>query len=81
MVSAIIEMARALHVGVIAEGVETVNQLSELESMLGESPASGDSQRLQGFLFSRPVPANELGELLRQQDPPARDRSGESKAG
>jgi diguanylate cyclase (GGDEF)-like protein/PAS domain S-box-containing protein len=80
MVSAIIEMARALHVGVIAEGVETMDQLSALQSILGDSPASDDPQRLQGFLFSRPVPPDELTELLRERVSVDDDRALGSRA-
>ncbi len=51
IVAAIIAMARALELRVVAEGVETPRQLAELRR-LGCDAA-------QGFLFSRPVPAEE----------------------
>lgn len=54
---AIILMAKSLQLEVIAEGIETVEQqifLSELECDEG-----------QGFLFSRPVPADEFVELFK----------------
>jgi diguanylate cyclase (GGDEF)-like protein/PAS domain S-box-containing protein len=47
-VSAIINLAHSMHLKVVAEGVETEDQLSLLR-MLG-------SDEMQGFLFSRPVP-------------------------
>jgi len=51
IVAAVIAMARALELRVVAEGVETPRQLAELRR-LGCDAA-------QGFLFSRPVPAEE----------------------
>jgi diguanylate cyclase (GGDEF)-like protein len=53
---AIIAMSHALSLEVIAEGVETARQAQEL-SQLGCGLA-------QGFLFSRPVPAQEITRLL-----------------
>jgi len=54
---AIITLAEQLHLTTIAEGVETAPQAAALED-LGASCA-------QGFLFSRPVPADEVDDLLR----------------
>ena len=54
---AIITLAEQLHLITIAEGVETVPQAEALEE-LGAACA-------QGFLFSRPVPADEIDDLLR----------------
>jgi diguanylate cyclase (GGDEF)-like protein len=56
IVKAIIAMAHALEIEVIAEGVERVEQMEMLKSF-GCSLA-------QGFLFSKPLPAAEFGELL-----------------
>jgi EAL domain-containing protein (putative c-di-GMP-specific phosphodiesterase class I) len=67
LVTTIIEMARRLHVGVIAEGVETVDQLTTLQSILGGIASGGDPRALQGFLFSRPVSPEEISELLRRK--------------
>jgi diguanylate cyclase (GGDEF)-like protein/PAS domain S-box-containing protein len=53
---AIIAMARALSLTVIAEGVETERQLSELRRL-------GCSQ-VQGFYYSPPVPAAEITAML-----------------
>ena len=53
---AIIAMSQQLHFKVVAEGVETPAQ-AQLLSEAG-------CQLLQGFLFSRPVPASALGEMV-----------------
>jgi PAS domain S-box-containing protein len=60
IVEAIVGMARVLGMGVIPEGVETEGQLERL-SALGCDHA-------QGFLLSRPLPAEILEELLRGGD-------------
>ncbi len=59
--SAIIAMGRALGLKVVAEGVETDEQLRRLR-------ADGCDQ-FQGFLLSRPVPADLFIELLMAQSP------------
>ncbi|QIR06602.1 bifunctional diguanylate cyclase/phosphodiesterase [Salinivibrio costicola] len=56
IVSAMIAMADSLGMGVVAEGIETTHQqaiLRELGCTFG-----------QGFLYSRPVPADEIAELF-----------------
>jgi diguanylate cyclase (GGDEF)-like protein len=61
IVTAIIEMAHALGLQTVAEGIETVEQLTtvrELGCDLG-----------QGFLFARPMPAVDLAPLLRERLP------------
>lgn len=57
--STIVSIGHSLRLNVLAEGVETEEQLSILEE--------GDSDMAQGYLFSVPVPAEEFAELLRQQ--------------
>ena len=57
IVTAVISMARALKLGVIAEGVETEEQLDFLKREQCET--------IQGFLYSRPVPAEEFSAALR----------------
>ncbi len=54
--SGIVELAHALGLDVIAEGVETDSQLAQLRD-LGCDGA-------QGFLFSRPVTGDGVRELL-----------------
>ena len=47
--SAIISMANSLHIDVIAEGVETIEQLMLLRDL--------NCKKVQGYHISRPVPA------------------------
>ena len=56
IVRAIIAMAHSLRLRVVAEGVETENQLRFLESERCEE--------IQGFLLGRPVPAEQFEQLL-----------------
>jgi diguanylate cyclase (GGDEF)-like protein/PAS domain S-box-containing protein len=58
VVSAVISMGKSLHMGVIAEGVETQAQLQFLEDH--------DCPEGQGNYFSCPLAAREVGGLLRQ---------------
>jgi len=52
IVSSVMVLARALHLEVVAEGVETMDVLSRL-NMLG-------TMKLQGYLFARPIPIDHL---------------------
>jgi EAL domain-containing protein (putative c-di-GMP-specific phosphodiesterase class I) len=63
IVQAIIGLAKNLKLDVIAEGVETEAQRLWL---MGEG-----CTEMQGFLFSRPLPADEFAELLRSENPVA----------
>ena len=56
--SAIIKMSRTLGIGVVAEGVETFNQMLYLQEQECESA--------QGYLFSRPLPTADTEVLLRR---------------
>ena len=59
IVSTIINLAKALKIFVVAEGVETEEQAAQLQAL--------GCDEAQGFLFSRPMPAEEVAKLL----PPA----------
>ena len=56
IVSAVISMARSLNLRVVAEGVETLEQLEFLRSR--------ECDEAQGYYFSRPVPAEQFARLL-----------------
>ncbi len=56
IVTAIIALGHSLGLKVVAEGVETVEQLTFLRKM--------KCDEMQGYLFSRPVPAAEMTRLL-----------------
>lgn len=58
IVHAIIAMAHALHLKVVAEGVETTEQLAFLRER--------DCDQVQGYLFSKPMP---LAEIVNQFPP------------
>ncbi len=60
IVNAVIAMARGLGMNLIAEGVETSEQLAHLRAL--------GCEVMQGFLFSEPLPAHELMEALRRGD-------------
>ncbi|MGH8319127.1 MAG: EAL domain-containing protein [Steroidobacteraceae bacterium] len=56
LISTIISLARAFNMTVVAEGVETEEQIGALWNM--------GCDEAQGYLFSRPVPCDELAQLL-----------------
>ena len=56
IVRAIVGLSGALGIAVTAEGVETEEQAAEL--------ASGHCTSLQGYLFSRPVPKQDVSDLI-----------------
>jgi diguanylate cyclase (GGDEF)-like protein/PAS domain S-box-containing protein len=59
IVRTIVTLGHALGVNVVAEGVETAEQLEYLMSV--------GCDVLQGFLFSKPLPTEAFGELLMEQ--------------
>jgi EAL domain-containing protein (putative c-di-GMP-specific phosphodiesterase class I) len=56
---AIIALAKSLNLKVIAEGVETEHQATILREH--------GCEHMQGYLYSRPVPADEMTRLLQKQ--------------
>jgi EAL domain-containing protein (putative c-di-GMP-specific phosphodiesterase class I) len=56
VVHSILNLAQSLGLGCIAEGVETPEQLNYLREQL--------CAEVQGFLFSKPLPAADMPELL-----------------
>ena len=59
LVEAVFAMSKKLGVGIIAEGVETVDQLNYLRAL--------GCKEIQGYYFYRPMSADALELLLRQQ--------------
>ncbi len=57
--AAVIDMGHNLNLRIVAEGVETREQLQFLRQR--------GCQEMQGFLFSRPVPADEMAEMLKHR--------------
>jgi diguanylate cyclase (GGDEF)-like protein len=57
IVAAIIGLARSLGMMTVAEGVETQQQLAMLRAQ--------GCERVQGYLFSRPVPVDQVPDLIR----------------
>jgi len=59
LVNTVVLMAKALKMSVIAEGVETEKQLAFLREM--------SCDEVQGYLISRPVPAEDIPAILRKR--------------
>jgi len=73
IVMAVIELGHRLNLKVLAEGVETEEQLAFLRQCRCDE--------MQGYLFSRPVPPTEIAELLaRQGRLPAQPASSDGAA-
>jgi diguanylate cyclase (GGDEF)-like protein/PAS domain S-box-containing protein len=60
IVTTVIYLAQALRLKVIAEGVETVEQLAFLRE--------NRCDEMQGYLFSRPLPTEQFEQMLKEQD-------------
>jgi len=74
IVEAVVAMARSLNLAIVAEGVETCAQLEYLQKK--------ECDVYQGFLFSKPVPADEFANLLAgtRSDVPVRaDQKGSNQ--
>ncbi|MGA7877101.1 MAG: EAL domain-containing protein, partial [Desulfoferrobacter sp.] len=59
--SAIISLGKSLKLRVVAEGVETQEQLSFFRNQ--------ECDEVQGYLFSHPLPPKEMTKLLQQKAP------------
>lgn len=59
IVHMIIQLSNHLKMDVIAEGVETMEQLQVLQDY--------NCNTVQGYLYSKPLPANQFAELLKNQ--------------
>ncbi|MDO3376886.1 putative bifunctional diguanylate cyclase/phosphodiesterase [Geoalkalibacter halelectricus] len=68
LIEAIIELARKLGMKVVAEGVETAEQLDFISRR--------GCEKVQGFFLSRPLPAAGVEELLKAHFPGGEDRVG-----
>ena len=68
LVMAIIAMASNLGLQVVAEGVETFDQLRALGSLDGQPVPVFRCDRVQGFLFSRPVGEGEVPGLFKRSE-------------
>jgi diguanylate cyclase (GGDEF)-like protein len=60
IVTKVVELAHLLEMGVVAEGVETVEQHQAVAALGGEA--------CQGFYFARPMSADDLDALMRKAD-------------
>ena len=58
LVSTMISMAHSLKLNVVAEGVDSEEQASTLQRL--------GCEEMQGYLYSKPIPENELVSLLRR---------------
>jgi diguanylate cyclase (GGDEF)-like protein/PAS domain S-box-containing protein len=61
IVAAVRDVTRSLGLGVVAEGIETPQQLERLQTL--------DYEHGQGYLFARPAPPDDLHQLLRNREP------------
>jgi EAL domain-containing protein (putative c-di-GMP-specific phosphodiesterase class I)/DNA-binding response OmpR family regulator len=60
IVAAVMGMAHALDLNVVAEGVESAEQAARLRNL--------GCDEVQGYFYSRPISAAEVGELVRAED-------------
>jgi len=65
--TAIVQLGKSLHIGLIAEGVETQEQ-SDLLLAMG-------CHTMQGYLYSKPIPGNALAAWMRERNDAASEQS------
>ncbi len=63
LLASIVQMTRALGLSSVAEGAETAEQLSVLSAL--------DCEDVQGFIFSKPIPADDFFQWAKQRELPA----------
>lgn len=68
LVMAIVAMAQNLGLKVVAEGVETLDQLKALNGLEGMPMPRFHCDQVQGFLFSKPVEGDELARLFKRSE-------------
>jgi diguanylate cyclase (GGDEF)-like protein/PAS domain S-box-containing protein len=68
IIRTIVALAHTLKMKVTAEGIETLEQLNELESL--------NCENAQGFFLSRPIDSGAATEMLRQSTAPAEGKIG-----
>jgi len=66
ILSGIMSLAQALDIDVVAEGIETKEQLSALRALKSQTPESFRCKLGQGFVFSKPLDAEQALRLLEQ---------------
>lgn len=59
VVLAIVTLAKNLGMSIVVEGIERIEQLVQMQAL--------DCEYAQGYLFSKPVPAEEAGKLIKKQ--------------
>lgn len=69
IIRTVIGLAHTMNLSVIAEGVETTDQLEFLRQ--------NDCDEIQGYLYSRPLAVEDFTRLLQEQRIPLRDPAGE----
>ena len=70
LVKAIIAMSHSMGLTLVAEGVENYEQLEYLKGL--------ECDLIQGYLYSKPVPADQLPEVIRTLEGPAREHAAEA---
>ena len=66
IVRSVVALAKSLNLAVTGEGIETTEQLGQLQAL--------GCDRGQGYLFARPVPPDQMAEILLSHRSPAAER-------